>query len=78
MLHKKLSGYSKKEYIYIPYGAEKGDCMYCRKGVLRKDVQVEMTFGSKEGYICPDCGAVFLEHSNRYFKRIAVWRGLYK
>lgn len=78
MLHKRLSGYSKKEYIYIPYGADKGDCLYCPRGVLRRDEQVENSFEAREGYICPECGTVFLEHSNRYFKRVAVWRRLFR
>lgn len=73
MLHKRLLAYSKKEYVYIPFGADKGDCIYCPTGVLRRDEEVESVFNKREGYICPDCGAVFLEHSNRYFKRVAVW-----
>ena len=77
MLHERLGVYSRKEFIYIPYGAEKGDCIYCKHGVLRREKQVEESFESREDYICAHCRAVFLEHSNRYFKRVAVWRGLY-
>lgn len=56
-----------KELVYIPTGAEKGDCPYCFKGVLRRDGVVQKMYGCKEGYICADCGTVFLEVGHRYF-----------
>jgi len=73
MLHVSPDRYEEKELVYIPYGAEKGDCPYCFTGVLRREEDVQEQFHSKEGYICAKCGAVFLELGNRYYGRVAVW-----
>jgi len=78
MLHVKPSGYERQELVYIPYGAEKGDCPFCYKGVLRRDGNVQRTFNCKEGYICAECGTVFLELGQRYYGRVAVWRSIYE
>jgi len=74
MLNDTLSGYDKKELVYIPYGAEKGDCPFCSAGVLRRDYRIEEIYKSREGYICPVCGTIFSELCNRLFRRIAVNR----
>lgn len=63
--------YAWKELIYIPTGAEKGDCPYCFSGVLRRDDRVQNMYKCKEGYICAGCGTVFLEVGHRYFGRSA-------
>ena len=68
--------YDPEKLIYIPYGAEKGDCPYCYYGVLRRDPDVERIYKIKEGYICAKCGTVYEELFGRRFKRIAIDRGL--
>jgi len=78
MLHVKPSGYDHRELVYIPMGAEKGDCPYCFSGVLRRENEVQEAFKCKEGYICAQCGTVFLELGNRYYGRVAVWQGLHQ
>ena len=77
MLHVRPSEHDCQELIYIPMGAEKGDCPYCYTGVLRREDEVQKVFNCKEGYICAGCGTIFLEHSNRYYGRVAVWNGLH-
>jgi len=81
MFHRQLKkfndyGYNFKNLVYIPYGAEKGDCPFCFTGVLRRDPDVEELYLMKEGYICARCGAVYEELVGRYFNKIAVDRGL--
>ncbi len=61
-----------EELLYIPYGADKGDCPYCFYGVLRREEEVEEKYKVNEGYICPTCGAMFTETFKRYFRRISV------
>ena len=78
MLHVRSSGFSRNELVYIPMGAEKGDCPYCYVGVLRREDDVQQAYNCKEGYICAECGTVFLELGNRYYGRVAVWRGLHR
>lgn len=64
------------ELVYIPYGAEKGDCPHCYCGVLRREVEVENKYKVKEGYICYKCGAMFIEVFPRNFKRVSVKGGM--
>lgn len=64
------------DLVYIPFGAEKGDCPHCHYGVLRREGFVEDKYNVKEGYICVNCGAMFVEAVPRNFKRIAVKKGL--
>ena len=78
MQHVRPSEYDRQNLIYIPMGAEKGDCPYCYTGVLRREDEVQNTYKCKEGYICAGCGTVFLELGNRYYGRVAVWGGLQK
>jgi len=73
MLQTDPSRYNERELVYIPYGAEKGDCPYCHTGVLRREEVVQSAFKRKEGYICAKCGTVFLEIGGRYYGRVAVW-----
>lgn len=77
MLHVKPNWQRSQELVYIPMGAEKGDCPYCYTGVLRREGDVQEVFQCKEGYICAECGTVFLELGNRYYGRVAVWRSLH-
>lgn len=74
MLHLKPREYNLDELVYIPFGAEKGDCPFCFLGVLRREEDVQRVYKCKEGYICAKCGTVFLDQGNRYFGRVAVWR----
>jgi hypothetical protein len=77
--HRKLierCDYDQKELVYIPMGAEKGDCPYCYYGVLRRDPQVEEIYNLREGYICAKCGVVYAELYNRFFKKLAKDEGL--
>lgn len=76
MLRNLFNSYNYEELLYIPYGAEKGDCPYCSRGVLRREEEVESKYKVNEGYICPDCGAVFTELFGRNFRRIAVQQGI--
>lgn len=69
-------GYDQKELVYIPMGAEKGDCPFCYHGVLRRDPKVEDIYDLREGYICAECGIVYGEIFNRFFKRLAKDKGL--
>jgi len=69
-------GYDVKSLVYIPYGAEKGDCPFCSFGVLRRDKDVESLYKMKEGYICAKCGCVYDEIFGRYFQKIAIDKGL--
>lgn len=62
---------NKKELVFIPYGADKGDCPFCGY-VLRREGTVENRFNVKEGYVCDHCGTLFVELHGRYFRRIAV------
>jgi hypothetical protein len=78
MLHIDPNEYDRRMLVYIPTRAEKGDCPYCYTGVLRRDDDVQRVFNCKEGYICAECGTVFLEFGNRYYGRVAVWKGLQK
>ncbi len=72
MLHTIFNNCDYKELLYIPYGADKGDCPYCFYGVLRREEEVEIKYKVKEGYMCPTCGAQFTEFFKRNFRRIAV------
>lgn len=63
--------YDLKDLVYIPFGADKGDCPYCYYGVLRRDEGIETKYSVREGYICPRCGVIFTELFKRRFKRIA-------
>jgi len=72
MLRNLFNNYNYEELLYIPYGADKGDCPYCYHGVLRREEEVEQKYKVKEGYICPTCGAMFTELFGRNFRRIAV------
>lgn len=82
MLHKRYNNYeipcNKKEMVYIPFGADKGDCPYCINGVLQRDDNVEKNYDSKEGYVCPICVTPFLEINNRLFVRGSIWNKLYR
>jgi len=51
----------RKYLIYIPHGADKGDCPFCQEGVLGRESQVERTFRVAEGYRCDLCGRAFIE-----------------
>ena len=73
---KEYYGYDPKELVYIPTGAEKGDCPYCYHGVLRRDPTVEQIYDTKEGYICANCGIVYDELFRRFFRKIAIDIGL--
>jgi hypothetical protein len=78
MLHRRPYNCNKDNLVYIPYGAEKGDCPYCFTGVLRREEEVQNKFSCKEGYICAQCGVVFLEKQRRYFGKITSYQGIYK
>lgn len=70
-----------KELVFIPSGADKGDCPYCSTGVLARDSQVEQEHCVREGYVCDTCGrhyieAVFAYHGmcdcgRRYFVNVS-------
>jgi hypothetical protein len=60
--------YNKGELVYIPEGAEKGDCPYCKVS-LERDLLCEGLMGIKEAYICPTCESIFVELARRYFIR---------
>ncbi len=74
MLNIAKAPFDSKELVYVPFGAEKGDCPFCFHGVLRREKNVEIRFNVREGYICGMCGALYIEKGMRYFKRIAVDR----
>ena len=57
-----------KELVYIPAGADKGDCPYCSTGVLARDQEVEQSEQVREGYICDTCGRHFI-------KAVVAYRG---
>lgn len=78
MLHKRFVDYSYdvKNLVYIPFGAEKGDCPFCYYGILRRDPDVEKLYQIEEGYICAKCGCVYDEVFGRYFQKIAIDKGL--
>jgi hypothetical protein len=63
--------------VYIPHGAEKGDCPYCFTGVLFRNVDKEAVLGVRELYTCASCGIDFVENfsvGRRYFsKRVPVF-----
>jgi len=74
MLHRQPQGYIKENLVYVPMGADKGDCPHCNGGVLRRENTVQESFSVREGYICARCGTVFIESDyRRYFKRVAAW-----
>jgi hypothetical protein len=50
-----------KDLVFIPYGADKGDCPFCNSGVLARDIYVENSFCVREGYSCDICGTAFIE-----------------
>jgi len=58
---RKASSPDKTQFIYVPRGADKGDCVVCSTGVLFRDQTVEETFGTKEGYRCDTCNTPFIE-----------------
>ena len=72
MLYTACTWGEKRELVFIPFGADKGDCPFCYPGVLRREGAVENRFNVKEGYVCDHCGTMFVELHGRYFKRIAV------
>lgn len=78
MLFNFFNNYNHEDLVYVPYGADKGDCPHCFYGVLRRESDVEKEYKVNEGYLCPRCGAVFLEVFKRNFKRIAVKKRLSK
>lgn len=51
----------KSLFVYIPRGADKGDCLNCSTGVLFRDETVEEAFDVKEGYRCDKCHTPFIE-----------------
>jgi hypothetical protein len=51
-----------KEMVFIPILAEKGDCPFCRNGVLCKDYSNE----KEEEYYCDVCDRVFIERRGKY------------
>ncbi len=53
--------------VYIPYNSDKGDCPYCKDGVLRREPAVERTFHVQEGYQCDTCSRFFIEGINFHF-----------
>jgi len=71
---------SKEHSVYIPHSADKGDCLYCKDGVLERDSRVEEEFCVKEGYSCDTCGCKYIESvivlpticgpSARYFVKV--------
>jgi len=52
---------NKDLFVYIPYTADKGDCLKCPEGVLERDINVEEEFCVREGYSCDTCGARYVE-----------------
>lgn len=52
---------NKDLFVYIPYTADKGDCLVCPDGVLARDSNVEEEFCVREGYTCDVCGAHYVE-----------------
>lgn len=50
----------KKNMVYIPVGAEKGDCPFC-EGVLYRDSKSESDFRVPEAYTCDCCSSRFFE-----------------
>lgn len=74
MLNKAKTPFDSKELVYVPFGADKGDCPFCYSGVLIREKKVETRFNVREGYVCSLCGAIYVEKGTRYFKRIAVDR----
>jgi hypothetical protein len=60
-MQRKASTPDKNLFVYIPRGADKGDCLNCSTGVLYRDKTVEEAFGTKEGYRCDTCGTPFVE-----------------
>lgn len=72
MLFNLSNDYNHEDLVYVPYGADKGDCPHCFYGVLRRDAEVEKRYNVNEGYLCIKCGALFIEIFKRNFKRIAV------
>jgi len=73
---KKLTNLDKKDLVYIPMGADKGDCPYCTTGVLRRDPDVEKIYNEREAYICARCGVIYVEMIKRYFKGLIRDKGL--
>lgn len=60
-MKRKASAPDKHLFIFIPVGAEKGDCCVCSTGVLYRSETVEEAFGTKEGYRCDKCRTPFIE-----------------
>ena len=56
-----IQSVERKDLVYIPYGADKGDCPHCLEGVLERDSTVESMFKVREGYKCDICCRNFIE-----------------
>lgn len=54
--------------IYVPFGSDKGDCLFCKTGVLVRDEDVQKFYKVDEGYKCDTCGKSFIEGINLIFK----------
>jgi hypothetical protein len=54
----------RKSLVFIPFGADKGDCPFCTAGVLARDFLVEQSFCVNEGYSCDKCRMSFIEAVN--------------
>jgi hypothetical protein len=59
--------------VYIPVGSEKGDCPYCKDGVLFRDREAETDLNLYEVYRCDICGRLYIEGIN-----INGWREFHK
>lgn len=51
----------RRDMVFIPIGADKGDCPRCIEGVLRREHEVEKQHKVREGYQCDTCGRHFIE-----------------
>ncbi len=51
----------KKVMVYIPVGADKGDCPFCITGVLARNSNIEKTLRVPEAYQCDTCARPFIE-----------------
>jgi len=60
----RIPGYS----IYVPFGSDKGDCLFCDDGVLARDTDVQKFYRVDEGYKCDKCYRVYIEGINMIFK----------
>lgn len=56
------------ECVYVPLGADKGDCPFCQEGVLGRNLEMQKLYKVDEAYQCDICGRIYIEGIRLMFR----------